>query len=37
MRSPGQVGGANTQNMFVYVDDVEAWFAERLRSAKLKV
>lgn len=24
MRSPGQVGGANTQNMFVYVDDVEA-------------
>jgi uncharacterized glyoxalase superfamily protein PhnB len=24
MRSPRQVGGANTQNMMVYVDDVEA-------------
>jgi len=24
MRSPAQVGGGNTQNLFVYVDDVEA-------------
>jgi uncharacterized glyoxalase superfamily protein PhnB len=24
MRSPRQVGGGNTQNLFVYVDDVEA-------------
>lgn len=23
-RSPGQIGGANTQNMMLYVDDVEA-------------
>src|SRR5688500_1715154 len=24
VRAPGQVGGGNTQNMMVYVDDVEA-------------
>ncbi len=23
-RAPGQIGGANTQNMMIYVDDVEA-------------
>ena len=28
MRSPKQVGGGNTQNMFVYVDDVEAHCAQ---------
>jgi uncharacterized glyoxalase superfamily protein PhnB len=27
MKAPGQVGGGNTQNMMVYVDDVEAHFA----------
>lgn len=32
MRSPAQVGGANTQNMMVYVDDVEAHCA-RARAA----
>lgn len=31
-RSPSQIGGANTQNMMVYVDDVEA-HCERARSA----
>ena len=31
MRSPAQVGGANTQNMFVYVDDVDA-HCERART-----
>jgi uncharacterized glyoxalase superfamily protein PhnB len=31
-RSPGLVGGANTQNMMVYVDDVEAHSA-RARAA----
>src|SRR5688572_13937667 len=31
-RSPSQVGGANTQNMMVYVDDVEAHFV-RAREA----
>lgn len=31
VRSPRQVGGANTQNMFVYVDDVEA-HCERARA-----
>jgi uncharacterized glyoxalase superfamily protein PhnB len=31
MRSPGQVGGANTQNMFVYVDDVDT-HCERARA-----
>ena len=32
MRSPGQSGGANTQNMMVYVDDVEA-HVKRARAA----
>jgi uncharacterized glyoxalase superfamily protein PhnB len=31
-RSPSRVGGANTQNMMVYVDDVEA-HCERARQA----
>ena len=31
-RSPSQVGGANTQNLMVYVDDVEA-HCERARAA----
>jgi uncharacterized glyoxalase superfamily protein PhnB len=31
-RAPAQVGGGNTQNMFVYVDDVEAHYA-RARAA----
>jgi uncharacterized glyoxalase superfamily protein PhnB len=31
-RAPGSIGGANTQNMFVYVDDVEAHCA-RARAA----
>lgn len=31
-RAPGQVGGGNTQNMVVYVDDVEA-HCERARGA----
>src|SRR5262245_67571 len=36
MRSPSQVGGANTQNMMVYVDDVEAHCA-RAREAGAKI
>lgn len=32
MRSPSQVGGGNTQNLFVYVDDIEAHCA-RARAA----
>ena len=32
MRAPGQAGGANTQNMFVYVDDAEA-HCKRAREA----
>ena len=28
MRTPAQVGGANTQNLFLYVDDVEAHCAK---------
>ena len=36
MRSPKQVGGGNTQNMFVYVDDVEAHCA-RARAAGAKI
>jgi uncharacterized glyoxalase superfamily protein PhnB len=32
VRSPAQVGGANTQNMMVYVDDVEA-HCRRARAA----
>ena len=35
-RSPRSVGGANTQNMMLYVDDVEAHCA-RARSAGAKV
>jgi uncharacterized glyoxalase superfamily protein PhnB len=31
-RAPGEVGGANTQNMMVYVDDVEA-HCKRARDA----
>ena len=31
-KSPGQAGGANTQNLMVYVDDVEA-HCERARAA----
>jgi uncharacterized glyoxalase superfamily protein PhnB len=36
MRSPGEVGGANTQNMMVYVDDVEA-HCDRARKAGAKI
>ena len=32
MRAPQQVGGANTQNMMVYVDDIEA-HCKRARAA----
>lgn len=32
MRTPAKVGGANTQNMMVYVDDVEA-HCQRARAA----
>ncbi len=35
-RAPAQVGGANTQNMMVYVDDVEAHF-QRARAAGAKI
>jgi uncharacterized glyoxalase superfamily protein PhnB len=35
-RSPSQVGGANTQNLFVYVDDVEA-HCKRAREAGAKI
>ncbi len=36
VRSPGQVGGANTQNMFMYVDDVEAHCARaRAKGARI--
>ena len=35
-RSPRQIGGANTQNMMVYVDDVEAHCA-RARAAGAKI
>lgn len=38
MRSPKQVGGGNTQNLFVYVDDVEAHCAQaRAAGAKISV
>lgn len=38
MRSPGQVGGTNTQNLFVYVDDVEAHCAHaRAKGARVVV
>ena len=36
IRSPSQVGGANTQNMFVYVDDVEA-HCERARAKGARI
>jgi uncharacterized glyoxalase superfamily protein PhnB len=32
MKHPGELSGANTQNLFVYVDDVEA-HCERARAA----
>jgi uncharacterized glyoxalase superfamily protein PhnB len=35
-RAPGQVGGANTQNMMVYVDDVEA-HCKRAREAGARI
>jgi uncharacterized glyoxalase superfamily protein PhnB len=35
-RTPPQVGGGNTQNMFVYVDDVEA-HCQRAREAGAKI
>jgi uncharacterized glyoxalase superfamily protein PhnB len=35
-RSPGQIGGANTQNMMVYVDDVEA-HCTRAREAGAEI
>src|SRR5947208_7569872 len=35
-RAPRQVGGANTQNMMVYVDDVEA-HCKRAREAGAKI
>ena len=35
-RSPSQVGGANTQNMMVYVDDVEA-HCKQAREAGAKI
>ena len=38
IRSPGQVGGGNTQNLFVYVDDVEAHVARaRAKGATIVV
>lgn len=36
MRAPQELGGANTQNMMVYVDDVEA-HCERARKAGAKI
>ncbi len=36
VRSPSQVGGGNTQNMMVYVDDVEA-HCRRARDAGAKI
>ena len=36
MHSPGQVGGANTQNMMVFVDDVQAHH-DRARAAGAKI
>ncbi len=35
-RAPSQVGGANTQNMMIYVDDVEA-HCERARKAGAEI
>jgi uncharacterized glyoxalase superfamily protein PhnB len=36
IRAPHEIGGANTQNMFVYVDDVEA-HCKRAREAGAKI
>ncbi len=36
IRSPHQIGGGNTQNLFVYVDDVEA-HCKRAREAGAKI
>jgi uncharacterized glyoxalase superfamily protein PhnB len=37
-RAPGQVGGGNTQNLFVYVDDIEAHHARaRAEGARIEV
>lgn len=35
-RAPGQVGGANTMNLMIYVDDVEAHY-KRAREAGAKI
>ena len=35
-RAPGQVGGGNTQNLFLYVDDVEA-HCEQARAAGARI
>jgi uncharacterized glyoxalase superfamily protein PhnB len=35
-RAPGQIGGVNTQNLMVYVDDVEAHYA-RARAAGAEI
>lgn len=35
-RAPSQIGGANTQNMMIYVDDVEAHH-QRARAAGAKI
>ncbi len=38
VRSPSQIGGGNTQNLFVYVDDVEAHCARaRAKGARIVV
>ena len=38
VRSPGQVGGGNTQNLFMYVDDIEAHCARaRAKGARVVV
>jgi uncharacterized glyoxalase superfamily protein PhnB len=36
IRSPHQIGGGNTQNLFVYVDDIEA-HCKRAREAGAKI
>jgi uncharacterized glyoxalase superfamily protein PhnB len=36
MRTPAQVGGANTMNLMIYVDDVEAHCA-KARAAGAKI
>ena len=38
VRSPGQVGGGNTQNLFMYVDDADAHCARaRAKGARIVV